>query len=377
VNDKSIEPQTWRNALTAIYVVIFTAIVAAAWIVSLAPSPQIGWDFPVFYIAAHLPATLLYSRDAYSAFWRDHLLPIGVPHWAPYVRPAAFALLLRPLLNLPYYKALLLWLTGGYVTYAASVALLLYRFQLPGFLFPAYAAFFPAIVGIASGSDVSIYLLALIGASLLLECRHDLLAGCVLVACLCKFNLILLVPVMLLLQMRFRALAAFAVGTAIVVAVSLSLAPFTAYASAVADAEKKTAGFFPVGLRGFSNAIGQHWCYPVLVVAVVLISLWLFKVLPCDEAFSVAITSTLLISPYITWYDSALLALPLTVIYVRSTQAVRVACIAILVAVPLWNRGGGNNGPIGFMHVGVETLILIFFIRHARAIRSGHSGALQ
>jgi hypothetical protein len=88
------------------------------------------------------------------------------------------------------------------------------------------------------------------------------------------------------------------------------------------------------------------------------------------EAFCIAITGTLLVSPYVTWYDSTLLALPLAVVFARSAMAMRVACVAVLVAVPLWRHGGGNNGPIGFMHVGVELLILAYFVHAALGSRS-------
>jgi hypothetical protein len=344
--------------LAGIYVAIGTAFVMAIWVIVALTSPQTGWDFPVFYIPAHLPTNLLYSRDAFAAFWHDHLAPLGVPHWAPYVRPAVFALPLRPLAAIPYREAMWLWLTASTVVYFAAIAVLIRRFQLPTFLFAAYAAFFPALVGVISGADTTVYLLALAMALILLERGRDGFAAFALIVCLCKFNLVVLVPMMLLLHRRFNALISFVIGAILAAASSMELAPIRDYVAAILDAPRKTAGFYPVGLRGFSVAIGQSWCYPVLAVLALVVCCWLMRRLPLTEAFCVAITGSLLIVPYVTWYDSTLLALPLAVVYARGRAAMRVICIAILVAVPLWEHGGGNNGPIGFMHVGVELFII-------------------
>src|SRR5438270_2200392 len=86
-----------RKIAAGVLVAIATAIVLGEWVLSAWSSRQVGWDFPVFYIAGHLPSSLLYSRDAFAAFWQQHLAPIGVLHWAPYVRPPVFSLLLRPI----------------------------------------------------------------------------------------------------------------------------------------------------------------------------------------------------------------------------------------------------------------------------------------
>ena len=359
-----------RQIAVAVFVAIGTIIVIAQWVLSAWSSPQIGWDFPVFYIAGHLPLHLLYSRDAFAAFWQAHLAPLGVPHWAPYVRPSIFSFLLHPIAALPYYRALWLWLGAGLSAYLAAVGLLLRRLRLPGFLLPVYAGFFPAIVGIISGADASFFLLALALALILLERKRDVLAALALTMCLCKFNLVLLIPILLLLHRRYRALVSFAMGGVLIAAASIALTPVRDYVTAVAEAQSKTAGFFPVGLRGFSAAIGQPWCYPVLAGAVFVLCCWLMKRLPMTEAFCIALTGALLVSPYVTWYDSTLLALPVAVVFARSAMAMRVACVAVLVAVPLWRHGGGNNGPIGFMHVGVELLILAYFVRAALGSRS-------
>ena len=84
----------------------------------------------------------------------------------------------------------------------------------------------------------------------------------------------------------------------------------------------------------------------------------------------VAITGSLLIVPYVTWYDSTLLALPIAVIYARGRTTIRIICASVVTAIPLWVHGGGNNGPIGFTHVGVELFIIGYFAHLAGWLRT-------
>jgi hypothetical protein len=76
------------------------------------------------------------------------------------------------------------------------------------------------------------------------------------------------------------------------------------------------------------------------------------------ESICIAITGALLVTPYVAWYDSTLLVFPLAILFARGNPAVRWAALAVIVAIPLWEVGGGNNGPIGFMHVAVEVFVV-------------------
>jgi hypothetical protein len=280
------------------------------------------------------------------------------------------------LATLPYFQALCIWLAAGLGAYFTAIGLMIRRFRLPGLLLTAYAGFFPAIAGILSGADTTFFLLAMVLALMLLERNRDAFAAIALTACLCKFNLVLLVPVLLLLHRRYLAFCSLAVGGISVAAASAYFTPLSEYFTAIIGAQRNTPGFYPVGLRGFSAAIGQPWSYPVLSLLAFLSCCWLMKRLPITESFCVAVTGALLISPYVCWYDSTLLALPLAVIFARSGLQIRVVCTAILVAMPLWTHGGGNNGPIGFMHVSVETLILIYFANaHRIQVKASHPSA--
>ena len=94
-----------------------------------------------------------------------------------------------------------------------------------------------------------------------------------------------------------------------------------------------------------------------------LVCCWLIFKLPVAESMAMAITGALLISPYITYYDSTLLLIPLSLMMSRGGFFLRLAVFGAIMAVPLWEHGGGSNGPVGFMHVGVEIFIVAFYVR--------------
>jgi len=249
-------------------------------------------------------------------------------------------------------------LDGGLGAYLASIAILIRRFHLPVALLPAFIVFYPAIVGLISGQDNCLFLLAVLAGWRLLEQKRDTLAGFAFALCLYKFNLTVLIPPLLLLQNRYRALTSFAIGAASIAGVSFAITPLRTYTTALIEVPKETAGFFPFGLRGLSLVIGQQWCYAVLVGVVLVLCCWLMRRLPLTEALCVAVTGTLLIVPYVTWYDSTLLVLPLAFLYARGSSRIRLACIGVLLASALWR--------ILPTHVGAEFFVLAYF---GRAIR--------
>ena len=248
-----------------------SAVLLTPWLIQAVQSSSTGWDFPVFYIAAKLPLSSLYHRAAFEEYWKLHLQPLGSPHWAAYVRPALFSLLLRPLAALPYAPALWTWMLSGLAAYCTAVVLILKRFHASILLLPAFTAYVPAILGLIGGGDTTFYLLALVLGLLLLDRGRDTLAAVCFVLCLCKFNIVLLVPVMLAVQRRGKALAVFAFGGGLVGGASLLIAPLHEYLDAIAQAQAKTAGFFPVGLRGATGALGWAWSYPILVAFTIAI----------------------------------------------------------------------------------------------------------
>lgn len=354
---------TARKLALAGLVAVATTVMLAAWINSAIHSIFLAWDFPVFYIAARMPLGHLYDPAAFAAFWQQQLQPLGVVHWAPYVRPAVFAVLTRPLGLLPYRTAFLLWVVAGGCAYAACLLILIRRFDLPAFSVPAFVGYFPFAAGLVSGQDNCVFLLAVIAGWLLLEAERDWLAGIVFGCCLYKYNLILLVPLLLVLKRRFRALTSFVAVGAVLLAFSAALSSPRQYLDVLINIRKLVPDFSPVGLRGATAVAGIPWSYPLLVIAVLVTCIWLMRHLPLCEALCVAIVGMLLISPYVTWYDSTLLLLPISLLISRSDFTLRMLCILVLVLQQLWRS---DRGPIEITPAIVGLVLLGYFFVLAR-----------
>lgn len=359
-----------RNPVVFILTLSLYAFLLGYWIIASIHGPQTGWDFPVFYIAGHVPLRSLYDPDVFLNYWRVHLQTQGVIHWAPYVRLPIFALPLRFLLHLPYSQAFGLWIVLNATAYLTAITLLLRKLGVWWMIALALLSYFPAFVGTVSGADACLYLLAVVIVFVLLESKRQWLVGFGLTVCLYKYNLIFLVPVMLLIQRRYRALTGLLIGSLVLTASTLALVPVSAYIQILQTAPALARGFYPVGLRGFMNCIQMPELYPVLAAVVVLLCCWLFTRLDATDAMAAAITGTLMVSPYVNWYDSTLLVIPILVIFSRSEAAIRAACVVLVLAVPLWARGGGNNGPTGFVHVAVETAIMTWLFLRAFGVTS-------
>jgi hypothetical protein len=166
-------PRSQSRACAAAF---WTGVVLVPWILYAIKNNATGWDFPVFYIAGKVPLACLYQRETFEQYWRLHLQPLGSLHWAPYVRPAVFALPLRLFSAIPYVPALWIWIGCGLAAYLAAVVLLLKRFHAPLLLLPAFATFFPAILGLAGGNDTPIYLMPITHALLFLDNGRETLA---------------------------------------------------------------------------------------------------------------------------------------------------------------------------------------------------------
>lgn len=353
------------NLLASAATIVLSAIVVLNWWQLALHSPQTGWDFPVFYIAARLPFPALYNPDAYRIYWVQHLQGEGVRHWAPFVRLPLFVLPLRLLLCLSYKPSLWCWLIGNVLAYLAAIGLLLWKLRLPFPLLPALLLFFPAMAGILSGADIGLYFLVLTLAFILLEQRSSWAAGLCLTLCLAKYNLLLLVPVMLLLRNQARVLVGFCAGTLLVCSLSLALCSLGAYTRVLTLAPTIAHHFSAVGLAAFSKTVGLPEAYLPGAMCILAICCWIFRYSDFRTAFATAITGALLLSPYVTWYDSTLLVLPLLCLFAEAGWKTRTVCMLVLLAIPLWIFGGGFNGQFGFAHIAVEVSLLSCCARKA------------
>jgi len=300
---------------------------------------QTGWDFTQFYIAAHLPVSSLYSRAASVDFGERVLGPIGIHYYPPYVRPAVFALALKPLALFSYWGAYWLWAAVGLAAYLATLLILFHWLALPANLLPAFAIFFPALFGIITGQDANGYLLVLSGALLLIVNGKQFTAGCLLALCAYKFNLLLFIPLVLLAKARWKTLFTFTIATSLAAILSAILVSPSKYLALLRSISQETIGFIPGGIRGIAIRTGHEgWYYPLALVGAVACIYLIWK-LPLVEAFCIAVTGALLLAYHVTWYDCALLVLPICVAWRHAGTRTRAALLALLLVPFAWILG--------------------------------------
>ena len=325
-----------------------------------------GWDFPAFYIAAHVNLTDLYSREAFITFGHERLAPVGMLHWPSYVRPAVFALALRPLALFSFWRAYWLWVGVGIGAYFATAYVLMRWLNLSPYVLAPFGAFMPAVFGIITGQDITVYALVMTLALILLLEEHDVAAGILLGICAYKFNLILLVPVALIAHRRWKAVATLVAAVAIEAATSALMVSPRAYVGLLRHlSEPGTEGVKIAGLRGVLVAVHHpQWFAPLATVALVACICVIYR-LPLREAFCVAITGALLFGYKTAWYDCTLLVLPLAILIATGGRALRVVVSALLVVAPLWLIA--SDIPL---NVVVETGILLVFAARPNAVWS-------
>ena len=93
---------------------------------------------------------------------------------------------------------------------------------------------------------------------------------------------------------------------------------------------RETIGFVPAGLHGVAIRLGhEHWYFPAAALCAVACMYFIYK-LPLLEALCVAVLAPLLFAYHVTWYDGALLALPITVAWQIPNKKVRAGLLLLL-----------------------------------------------
>ena len=330
---------------------------SSVWLIIALRFSQTGWDFTQFYIAAHLPVSSLYNRTEFVATGTKLLAPIGINYYPPFVRPAVFALGLKPLTLFSYWGAYWLWAAVGFVSYLATLLILFRRFDLPKNLLPAFALFTPSLFGIVTGQDANVYLLVLVGALLLILSGREIVGGLMLALCAYKFNLLLFLPLVLIFKARWKSFFAFIVGTSAAALLSALLAPTSHYFVLLRSIPQLTIGFIPGGLHGVAIRTGHELVYfPLAAVGSAFCAYLIWK-LPLVDAFGVAVTGALLLGYHVTWYDCALLVFPICVAWRASSKGAHAWLLALLVLPFGWILGKEA------FQVIAETILLLLFAR--------------
>ena len=328
---------------------------SSIWLLIALRFSQTGWDFTQFYIAAHLPVQSLYDHAAFVAFGEHFLASIGVKYYPPFVRPAVFSMALKPLALFPYWPAFWLWATVGLAAYLTALLILFRKLDLPKNILPWFALFYPAMSGIMTGQDCDVYLLVLVAALMFIVSGKEIAGGCVLALCTYKFNLILFLPIVLLAKTRWKAFFSFAVLSGAAGLASAALVPPAKYFTLLRAIPEITIGFIPGGLRGVTIRLGHPaWYYPIALVGS-LLCIYLIWKLPLVESFCVGVTGALMLAYHVTWYDCALLVLPICVAWTGSGKKMRAALLTMLALPFAWLLGND------YCQVIAEILILAYF----------------
>ena len=333
---------------------VFLAL-STLWVVIAGRYSETAWDFPQFYLIAHLPVHSIHDRAVFVQFGEQLIGPLGIHYYPPFVRPAVFALAVRPLAWFPYWQAFYLWAGVGFLCYSASILLLRRRFDLPNAMLPVFALYFPGLFGIVTGQDANTMLLVLLVSMLLLCDGRHVLGGLLLALCLYKFNVILFLPLVLLFKSRWTALVSFVSGASLVAATSAMLAPPSTYLALLRTIPAITIGLAPGGLHGVAIRLGvESWYYPAAAVMAAFCVFLIYK-LPMLESFCVAMVASLVVAYHAAWYDCAVLVIPIAVVFQRASKGLRTILLLILGLPVAWLLGRE------FFQVSVEILLLAFF----------------
>ena len=315
------------------------AICCGGWLWLGLSSEQTGWDFTGFYLAGNVPLDSLYDQTVVQDYGRRLLEPLGVEYYPPYVRPAIFSLLWRPLMSLPYWTALTVWATLQFGFYLGSLTLLWKIFRFPAELVVGFGLFYPGLFGIVNGQDASGFTFLLVTGLYLLLSGRDKCAGVVLAGTFYKFNITLLIPILLLLQRKYQALRWMVGVGALLAAASFLLTPVSSYLELLPRIPDYTIGFTPrtmVSLRSPAHVLGVPEMYYVLGLLVAALCSVALRRLPMAEGFAVTVLGSLLCSYHGNWYDGTLLMIPILQSFAGTSKGAKLSSVILLFVFFLW-----------------------------------------
>jgi alpha-1,2-mannosyltransferase len=280
--------------------------------------PMFG-DFLAFWSAGKLAleghAAAVYNDQA--IMWAHHQVFPGFDRYFPWRSPPPFLLVMTPLAIAPYGIAALIFL-------AATFALFLYglRKLLPDNRALLLAVTSPASVLQIGSVQLSFAITGLTSLALHWLNKRPIAAGAAIAALSVKPHLAVLWPVMLAVQGRWRAFLAAAGFTAALAFVAGLVFGFDTYAGFVqglgeANTLVETLGLPPNTLASiYANLTYMHAPEPVAIAihalsaaaaVTICVLIWRSR----DDAASGAAlaAATLLISPYLFFYDTLLLSI--------------------------------------------------------------------
>jgi len=317
--------------------------------------PMVGIDFGIFWAAARV--TLEHGATAvFSAQWMQ---PIEATvrtstNYAPLPYPPTFLVALLPFGLLPFGAAFALFEIIGITAYSAAIAALSRSIDRSTIV--AIAAF-PGIASAIAAGQNSLLTVAAAGGALALLGSNPLLAGACVAGLAIKPQFGVLFPLALTCGRQFRMLIAAAVcsiGFASISAAALGIHAWTTFAAYLPEFSRiallqgrdhwfgMPTVFATARLAGFS-VHGAYAAYALAALPAAIVTAYLWWVdARFDLRAAALVIATLLVQPYMMYYDLAWLALPI-VFLIRDSKVLRLN---------LWERvvlGATWLMPIGTM----------------------------
>lgn len=307
---------------------IFLYIVIAALWILLGNAPTdplgkpIGTDFIEFYSASVL-ARQGNPADAYNLnkIQKIQKMIIGkeVPLYA-FNYPPPFLLLITPLSYIPYFGALVLWLSISFICYLLIVRKIAPH-PVTTWLFLAFPGVF---INISNGQSIFI-LASLLGGGLLLTDDHPFLAGFLFGLLSNKFHLALLVPIALLAGRKWKALFSTLITICCLVFLSIFIFGTEAWIAFLGNIPllshilmygntfwfKMPTFFAAARLIGFDISVAKILQAIVTIVTIICITWTWYYDTPHPIRSALLVIGAIFATPYAFDYDLALLGLPL------------------------------------------------------------------
>lgn len=285
----------------------------------LANQQPLFGDFLALWTGGKLAITgqvaALYQEATSRALQHD-LIP-GFLRVAPYYSPPVFLLALAPLALLPYASSAIVFLTVSAGVYGLAARLL-----LPDWRAMIFAATLPVALLHLVNLQTGLLVAGLFGLALYWLDKRPLAAGAMIALLAIKPHLALAWPLMLAVQGRWRAFLAALAGVAALVLLAGAIFGFDVYAAFLANL-KTAQGAVDQARVGanvyaslYANLLMEGVARPVAVAlhAISVIGALALAVLIWRRGESATSAGalcavTMLISPYLFYYDTLLLAL--------------------------------------------------------------------
>jgi hypothetical protein len=292
-----------------------------------------GTDFSSFWMAGKL---ILQGKNPYDIVaWGEGFqrFELGFLLTPVFLYPLPLALLMTPLSLMPFYSAYIIWVALTQLTIIACLVILLTMennlrrkfFFIP--LFIGIMFFRPTILTLTQGQVSGLFLFVLVWIAFLWQKRKWFWGGFLLGLLALKPNLgiiiIVLVAIWLLLNKNWRALCGTLISGIIALIAGLIYNPawVVQYLHVGSNKLVETFGGSPT-VWGLGALISHNQITATLIIgslAGLLVLFGFFRVLLYSHAtmrpvdvVALAVSVTLLVTPYTWTYDQLLLILPLT-----------------------------------------------------------------